>query len=35
VLLPFIALVMALLIPGCIYFMHQIRSSPTPGEGTQ
>jgi len=34
-LLPSIAMVMALLIPGCIYFMHQVRSSPKPGEGTQ
>ena len=34
VVLPFIAVVMALLIPGCIYFMHQIRSSPKPGEGS-
>jgi len=34
VMLPFIAVVMALLIPGCIYFMHQVRSSPTRGKGT-
>jgi len=35
VILPFMSLAMVLLIPGCIYFMHQMRSSRTPGEGIE